>query len=87
MIKVGQWTTEEAVYFIKDEEDEVSAKQIKKIHENLAHKSEDQMLHAYRNAGKLNRKVRELIKLVVGKCRVCRKLKKSNPKPTLSKTS
>ena len=84
MFKVGQWSTSEAVYFIKDEADEVSLKQIKKIHENLAHKSEDQMLHAYRNAGKLSKKVRDFIKIVTSRCQVCKKYKKSFPKPKVT---
>ena len=51
------------------------------MHDNLAHKSEDQLLHAYRNAGKLTKKVREFIKTVINRCQVCKKYKKSLPKP------
>ena len=81
LFKVGEWTTEEAVYFINGEEEEITLKQIKKGHENLAHKSEDQLLHAYKNAGKLTKKVREFIKTVINRCQVCNKYKKSLPKP------
>ena len=84
MFKVGEWSTDESVYFINNEVDEVSIKQIKKIHENLAHKSEDQLLHAYRNAGKLTKKVREFIKIVTSRCNVCKKYKKSFPKPKVT---
>ena len=84
MFNVGEWSTEESVYFIKNEVDDVSIKQIKKIHENLAHKSEDQMLHAYRNAGKLTKKVREFIKIVISRCNVCKKYKKSFPRPKVT---
>ena len=89
MFRVGQWNTEEAVFLIKEEEEDVSIKQVKKIHENLAHKSEDQMLHAYRNAGRLTKKVREFIKIVINRCQVCKKFRKSQPKPkvTLPKVS
>ena len=45
------------------------------------------MLYTYRNAGKLDKEVRKLIKLVCEECRVCKKFRKSlgRPKITLPK--
>ena len=66
-----------------DLEDE---KKIMKIHESTNHKSENNMLHAYRNAGKLNDGVRKSVKKVIESCNVCKKYKRSQGKPKVTLT-
>jgi hypothetical protein len=49
------WNTDETVYYMKKEVDVESMDKVRKIHEITNHKSENGMLHAYRNAGKIDR--------------------------------
>ena len=67
------FTTEETVFLMNKEVDLEDEKKIRKIHETTNHKSENNMLHAYRNAGKLTDTVRKAIKQVIETCVVCQK--------------
>ena len=78
------WSTDDAVYFMKKLDDVECVDAIRKIHEVTNHKSEANMLHAYRNAGKLTSKIRQSIKNVVDSCNICRKYKKSLGTPKVS---
>ena len=71
------FTTEETVFLMNKEVDLEDEKKIRKIHETTNHKSDNNMLHAYRNAGKLTDTVRKAIKNVIKTCGVCQKYKKS----------
>jgi hypothetical protein len=71
----SNWNTDDTVYYMKNEGDVESMDKIRKIHEVMNHKSENNMLHAYRNAGKLTDKH------VVNTCKICQKHKKSQGKP------
>ncbi len=86
-LKIGaheEWKTEETVLFMEKEEDVKSYKKIKKVHETTNHKSEENMLYAYRNANRLDDEVRKKIKRVCEQCRVCKKFKKSLGRPKVS---
>ena len=48
-------------------------KAVTKIHKVLNHKQKEQMLFAFRNAGKLDGDTRKLIDEVIEKCEVCKK--------------
>ena len=85
LYKSGEWTTEETVYFMSnDDNDEMNFKKIKRIHDVTNHKSEAQLLFAFRKANKLNEMVRKLIKRVVDNCKVCQKFKRSQGRPKVS---
>ena len=87
LFKSGEWTTNETVFYMAKEEDIHTFKKIKKIHEVTNHKSENQLLFAYRIANKLTEEVRKTIKRAVENCKVCQKFKRSQgrPKSTLLK--
>ena len=57
-----------------------SKKGIKRIHKNLNHKSKEQMIYAYRNAGKLDEGIRKRINEIVDKCEIFKKNSKSKSK-------
>ena len=61
---VGTWKEEDAVYLVEKEKDLKTLKAVKKIHKNLNHKAKEQMMYAFRNAGKLDKDTRKLIKSV-----------------------
>ena len=81
---VGTWKNEDAIYLIENEDEVSSDKAIRKIHKILNHKSKEQMLYAYRNAGKLNEETRKKIDEVVDKCEICKKNGCSKSKPTVA---
>ena len=56
-------------------------KHIKKVHKNLSHKTEEQLLKLFQMAGKATTKVRKTIKDVVTTCDICRRFKKTPPRP------
>ena len=58
--KAGEWELDETVYFLRKEEDVTTYSTVKKIHKILNHKKEDQMLCAYRIAGKLTQEAKEI---------------------------
>ena len=66
---------------VEKEDDVKSESVIKKIHKTLNHKSKDQLIYAYRNAGKLDEGIRKRINEIVDKCEICKKNSKSKQKP------
>ena len=59
-------------------------KAIKNIYKTLNHKSKEQLIYAYRNAGKLDEGIRKKINEIVDKCEICKKNSKSKPKPAVA---
>ena len=55
-------------------------KHIVKIHTNLCHKSEKQLIRLFRMAGKCTTKIRRIIKHVVETCDICTRFKKTPPR-------
>ena len=62
---VGKQEDSDAIYLVEKEGDVRSDQAIKKIHKALNHKSKEQMIYAYRNAGKLDEEIRKKINEVV----------------------
>merc|ERR1711954_59897 len=56
---VGKWEDSEAILLVEKEDDTKSDSAIKRIHKNLNHKSKEQMIYTYRNAGKLDEEIRK----------------------------
>ena len=82
--KVEEWSTVETVMFMKTEDDVCSFAKVKKVHENTNHKSEQNLLHAYKEGNYLTDEVRKVIRKVCENCKVCQKLKKSQSKPKVA---
>ena len=83
--KVGDDFEEETVNFLREDDDAVvSESVVKKINKILNHKSKEQLNYAYRNAGKMTPQVRKWIDKVVRTCKVCKRNKKSNSKPSVA---
>ena len=82
--KVEEWSTAETVMFMKSEDDVCSFAKIKKVHENTNHKSEQNLLHAYKEGNYLTDEVRKVIKKGCENCTVCQRLKKSQSKPKVA---
>ena len=80
------WNTDSTVYMVKKEIDVETVESIRKVHENTYHKGIGNLLHAYRNAGKLTPEVRKVITNVVENCNVCKKYKRSQRKPKVALT-
>ena len=59
-------------------------KHLIKVHKNLSHKSEQQMLKLFKMAGKDSKLVKEVLKDVVDTCTVCRRFKKTPPRPRIA---
>ncbi len=81
---VGKWEDSQAILLVEKEKDTKSDSVIKRIHKNLNHKSKEQMIYAYRNAGKLDEGIRKKIIEIVDKCEICKKNSKSKPKPAVA---
>ena len=77
---VGKWEDSEAILLVEKEEDTKSDNAIRRIHKNLNLKSKEQMIYAYRNAGKLDEGIRKKIIEILDKCEICKKNSKSKPK-------
>ena len=81
-------TNDEVVHYLQkssDTDDLITGfKGIKKVHEVTNHKSESNLIHAYRNANLISPTLVKTIKDVVRRCKVCAKMKKSMPKPKLA---
>jgi transposase InsO family protein len=78
------WSTDDTVYVVTDTKEDVgSHANVKRVHKVCNHKSENNLLHAYRNAGVLDDKVRQNIGNVTKKCAVCQKFKKSKKRPKI----
>ena len=71
--KVGKWTYEESIYYVKNESDVNRRKPMSKIHIILNHKRVEQIGFAYRNARNLDTEKRKFIKEVVKNCEIYRK--------------
>ena len=59
-------------------------KHIQRIHKNLYHRSEKQMIKLFLMAGKLGTRTRKLIKEIVENCQICRRFKKTPPRPKVA---
>ena len=59
-------------------------KHVKKVHKNLAHKTEEQLLKLFQMAGKDTAEVKKSIKHVVDTCNICRRFKKTPPRPKVA---
>ena len=59
-------------------------KHIVKVHKNLGHKSQKQLLLLFKMAEKNNSKTKEAIEEVVEECSICRKYKKTPPRPKIA---
>ena len=51
--KIEEWSTSDTVLFIKSKDEVCTFDRIKKIHENTNHKSEVDLLHAFKEANLL----------------------------------
>ena len=67
---VGKWTYEEIIYFVKKETNVSTRKAVSKTHRILNHKKIKKMEFTYRFAGKLETKIRKLIKEVLEGCEI-----------------
>merc|ERR1712074_38608 len=72
---VGTWNEDEAVFLVQQEKDIKSSTAVEAIHRKLNHKSKEQMLYAFKNAGKLDTETRKNIESVIEKCEICKKNK------------
>merc|ERR1712105_220626 len=81
---VGKWKDEDAVFLVQEEEDIKTLKAVTKIHKVLNHKSKEQMLYAFQNAGKLDKTTRANIEKVLEKCEICKKNSRSKSKPSVA---
>ena len=57
---------------------------VQKVHKNLSHKSEEQLMKLFQMAGELTTRVRKTIKHVVETCQICRRFKKTPPRPRVA---
>ena len=64
--------------YVKKERDVTTFNAVKKVKKILNHKKEDQMLYAYRNAGKLTPEVRKAIREVIDKCKYALRMQDQN---------
>merc|ERR1711984_33400 len=81
---VGTWNEDEAVFLVQQEKDIKSSTAVKAIHRKLNHKSKEQMLYAFKNAGKLDTETRKNIERVIETCEICKKNKRSASKPAVA---
>merc|ERR1712237_112131 len=80
---VGKWNNDEAVFVVGEEKDIKSIDAVRRIHNKLNHKSKEQMLYAFQNAGKLDKTTRENIEKVLNDCDICKKNSRSKSKPSV----
>ena len=59
-------------------------KHIMKVHKNLGHKSKKQLLLLFKMAEKYDSKTKEAIEEVTEECEICRKYKKTPPRPKVA---
>ena len=59
-------------------------KAIRKVHEVANHKSVEQLVKQYRNAGLIGPEIIKLIKQVVKDCKICQKFGRSMVKPKVA---
>ena len=65
-------------------EDMKLRKHIVRVHKNLCHRSEGQMIKLFQVAGKLNSRIRKAIKDVTQSCTVCKLFRKTPPRPRVA---
>ena len=75
---------EEEIFFDKEEENLDTNKGIRKVHEVTNHKSAEQLVKQYRNAGLIGPETVKLIKQVVKDCKICQKFGRSMVKPKVA---
>ena len=56
---VGKWEDSDAIYLLEKEDDVRSDQAIKNIYKTLNHKSKEQIISAYKIAGKLDKEIRK----------------------------
>ena len=81
--RYGEWNNEEIIHYIKKERDVNSRKDLSKISRILNHKKIEQIVHAYRNAVKLDIETRNMIKEVVESWESCTKSGRSKLRLTV----
>merc|ERR1711905_8676 len=81
---VGTWNEDEAVFLVQQEKDIKSSTAVEAIHRKLNHKSKEQMLYAFKNAGKLDTETRKNIEKAIETCEICKKNKRSASKPAVA---
>ena len=76
---------EEVVHYVNDNWNDISTyKGVKKVHKVHGNKSENNLLHAYKSADLLTTELKKTITRVVNDCKVCKKFKKTTPRPKSS---
>ena len=76
---------EEEIFFAKGEEKKLDTfKAIKKVHEVANHKSAEQLIISYRNAGLIGPETVKTIRQVVKDCKICQKFGRSMVKPKVT---
>ena len=70
--------------FMKSLDEVGTFAKVKKVHENTNHKTEENLIHAYKEGNYLNDEVRKVIKRVCENCKVCQKFQKSQSKPKIA---
>ena len=81
---VGKWQDKDAVFLVKEKGYLKSITAVTKIHRLLNHKTKEQMLFAFRNAGKLDNETRQMIDKVIDSCKICKRNSRSKSKPTVA---
>ena len=59
-------------------------KHIMKVHKNLGHKSKKQLLLLFKMAEQDDKKIRDMIEEVTDECTICRRYKKTPPRPKIA---
>ena len=59
-------------------------KHLIKVHKNLGHKSEQQILRLFKMAGNDSKAIREMLKNIVNTCNVCKRFRKTPPRPRIA---
>ena len=80
----SEWSHLDTVMFLKVDNDVCSPEKIRKIHVNTNHKSEENLLHAFKQANLLNDDVRSMIRKVCETCKICQKFKRSQSRPKVA---
>merc|ERR1712030_140420 len=81
---VGKWNNDEAVFLVGEEKDIKSINAVRRIHKKLNHKSKEQMLYAFNNAGKLDETTRKNIEKVLDECEICKRNSRSKSKSSVA---
>ena len=84
LLEKEEGNVEEIMYAEGKEEELNTFRAIRKVHEVTAHKSADQLINVYRNAGLMVPNTVKRIKEVLKECKVCQKFGKSMVKPRVA---